>query len=209
MKFYSVNDKEFQKYGKVLDIDTSEIIKVAEAIEYPESGSKYVASIEEFEKLDVAKYIEKEIFGELPTQVGYCYGYNDTLNALEWHKCSEVNIAVTDFVLLLGNVWDIDENNRYNSENLKAFLVKKGEAIEVFATTLHFCPIMAKNDGFGCVVGLLKGTNTDLEEKAQDKLLFRKNKWIIAHEENAGLIDRGVASGIYNENIKICEEDIK
>lgn len=209
MKFYSVNDKEFQKYGKVLDIDTSEIIKVAEAIEYPENGSKYVASIEDFEKLDVAKYIEKEIFGELPTQVGYCYGYNDTLNALEWHKCSEVNIAVTDFVLLLGNVWDIDENNRYNSENLKAFLVKKGEAIEVFATTLHFCPIMAKNDGFGCVVGLLKGTNTDLEEKAQDKLLFRKNKWIIAHEENAGLIDRGVASGIYNENIKICEEDIK
>lgn len=209
MKFYSVNDKEFQKYGKVLDIDTTEIIKVAQAIEYPESGSKYVASIEEFEKLDVARYIEKEIFGELPTQVGYCYGYNDTLNALEWHKCSEVNIAVTDFVLLLGNVWDIDENNRYNSENLKAFLVKKGEAIEVFATTLHFCPIMAKNDGFGCVVGLLKGTNTDLEEKVHDKLLFRKNKWIIAHEENAGLIDRGVASGIYNENIKICEEDIK
>ena len=30
MKFYSVNDKEFQKYGKVLDVDTTEIIKVAQ-----------------------------------------------------------------------------------------------------------------------------------------------------------------------------------
>ena len=209
MKFYSVNDKEFQKYGKVLDIDTTEIIKVAQAIEYPESGSKYVPSEPQFETLEVSKLINKEIFGEIPSQMGYCWGYNDTLNALEWHKCSEVNIAVTDLVLLLGDVRELEDDCKYNSENVKAFLVKKGEAIEVFATTLHFCPIMAKNDGFGCVVGLLKDTNTNLETPSKDKRLFRKNKWIIAHNDNAALIEKGVVAGIYNENYKICEEDIK
>ena len=31
-------------------------------------------------------------------------GYNDTLNALEWHKCSEINIATTDLILLVGDL---------------------------------------------------------------------------------------------------------
>ena len=127
------------------------------------------------------------------------------LGALEWHKCSEVNIAVTDLILLLGDVRDIEEGNKYNSAKVKAFRVKKGQAIEVYATTLHFCPIETDKSGFGCVVGLLKGTNTDLEFASEDKLLFRKNKWIMAHNDNQALLNRGVVGGIYGENYKICE----
>ena len=206
MKIYRVTDKEFDTFGKVLDIDTKEIIEVAEKTEMPSEGSLYVASHEEFEKLPVMKTVQNEYFGGMPTQLGYCYGHSNMLNALEWHKCSEINIAVTDLILLLGDVRDIEEGNKYNSDKVKAFKVLKGEAIEVYATTLHFCPIETSKTGFGCVVGLLKGTNTDLDFVPEDKLIFRKNKWIMAHVENTALLEKGVVGGIYGINHKICEE---
>lgn len=203
MKIYEVSDKEFEKFGKLINLDTDEIIAEAEKFQMPSEGSIYKASCEEFEKLDIMKTVQNEYFGELPTQLGYCYGHSNMLNALEWHKCSEINIAVTDLILLLGDIRDIEENNKYNSSNVKAFKVKRGQAIEVYATTLHFCPIETQESGFGCVVGLLKGTNTDLDYTPDDKLLFRKNKWIMAHNDNQTLIDRGVAAGIYGENYKL------
>ena len=206
MKIYRVTDKEFSLFGKVLDIDTKDIVEEAQKIDMPAVGSAYVPSKEEFEKLPIMEVAKNEVFGGLSAQFGYCWGYNDTLNALEWHKCSEINIAVTDLILLVGDVRDIEEGNRYNSENVRAFKVLKGEAIEVYATTLHYCPVQTSKTGFGCVVGLLKDTNTNLDFVPEDKRLFRKNKWIIAHEDNTGLINKGIVGGIYGENYKISEE---
>ena len=201
MHIYRVTDSEFCDYGQVLDIDTDEIVNEAGRISMPASGSVYTASQPEFENLKIASDIRDKYFGELATQTGYCYGHSNALNALEWHKCSEINIAVTDMILLLGKVQDV-KDGRYDSANVKAFLVKKGEAIEVYATTLHFCPIETNADGFGCVVVLIKGTNLPLDGEPKDKLLFRKNKWLIAHEDNAALTERGVFPGIYGENYK-------
>ncbi len=202
MKIYRVTDKEFLPFGNVLNLDTKEIVAEAEKVAMPAEGSQYVPSKEEFEKLPIMNVAKNEVFGGMPTQFGYCWGYNDTLNALEWHKCSEINIAVTDLILLVGDLRDIEDGNRYNSDKVMAFKVLKGEAVEMYATTLHYCPIQTSEDGFGCVVGLLKDTNTDLDFQPEDKLIFRKNKWIISHEDNAELIEKGVIGGIYGENYK-------
>lgn len=203
MKIYNVTDKEFAQFGRVLDLDTDEIVAVADGIEKPAEGSAYEASRPEFEALPVKDAIRKACFGMMDTQIGYCYGHSHQLNALEWHTCSEVNIAIEDLILLLGDRRDIDGDNRYDSSRIKAFRLRRGEAIEVYATTLHFCPIETKPEGFGCVVGLLKGTNTPLEEPCDDPLLFRTNKWLIAHEDNAALIARGAVAGIYGENYEL------
>lgn len=203
IKLYSVNDSEFKTFGRVItDLDTSEIIAAAEKIERPEAGSAYSPREESFERLRIADQIKKEFFGTLPTQIGYCHGHNSLLNAAEWHFSSEINIAVTPLVLILGHVWDI-ENGKIDSSSFKAFYLPKGTAAEVYATTLHFCPCETEKSGFGCVVGLPLGTNTPLEEEADNPLLFRRNKWIIAHVENASLISKGVVSGITGKNIEI------
>lgn len=201
MHIYRVTDKEFNEFGKVLSYDTAEIIETAEKIPMPEEGSKYVPSQAEFEPLDIAGKMKLDIFGSLPIQMGYCWGYNNIMDALEWHKNSEVNIAVTDMILLLGRLQDV-ENNRYDSANVKAFLMKKGEAVEMYSTTLHFCPIQTEKDGFRCVVVLPEGTNTPLEDKGDNKLMTARNKWLIAHEACERLIARGFVGGIYGENYK-------
>ena len=177
--FYDVNDAEFASFGKVIkNLDASEITEAANKLQRPESGSAYMASVPEFEALDIAKQIEDEYFGTLPAQLGYCHGHSNFLNATEWHACSEINIAITPLVLILGHVWDI-KDGKIDSSKFTAFYLPAGTVVEVYATTLHFCPCEVQEEGFGCVVGLTAGTNTDLEKEVQNKMLFRKNKWII------------------------------
>lgn len=203
LKFYKTSDAEFSEYGRIIKgIDTAEIVKVAEGIEKPETGSIYEASTSAFEALKIKNEIQDICYGELPAQIGYCYGHSNFLNGWEWHTSSEINVATTDLVLILGKVSDI-KDGKIDSSTAKAFYVEKGEIIEVYATSLHFCPCEVSKDGFGCVVALPVGTNVPLEREAADKLLFRKNKWIFAHVDNEGLIARGVLPGITGENYEI------
>ena len=175
---------------------------MAEKIENPAEGSSYVPLEESFKALKISEEIEKEYFGTLPSQMGYCWGHNTMMNATEWHTSSEINIAVTPLVLILGHVWDI-ENGKIDSSAFKAFYLPKGTAVEVYSTSLHFCPCQVNDNGFGCVVGLPDGTNTPLEKEVKDKMLFRKNKWIISHVENTPLIEKGVVAGITGKNFEI------
>ncbi|MBQ8605807.1 MAG: DUF4867 family protein [Clostridia bacterium] len=202
-KIYSVQDPEFASYGRVIDyLDTKAVTEAASRIEMPKEGTVYKASEQTFEELSIARDIADKCFGQMPTQVGHCYGYSSFLNGTEWHLSSEINIATTPLVLLLGHVWEL-ENGKIDSSCFKAFYLPRGTAIECFATTLHFCPCQVEDSGFSLVVALPLGTNTDLDKKGDDALLFRKNKWIVSHEKNDSLIARGVVPGICGENIRI------
>ncbi len=208
MNIYSIDSPEFCRYGRVLNIDAEPFISAWKTA-MPEIGSAYEPSSECFEGLPEAEKIKNELFGSLPTQTGCCYGHSNKLNALEWHKSSEINIALTDLILLLGDVRDIEDGFRYDSGKVQAFRLKKGEAIEVYATTMHFCPIETSTDGFACVVALPLGTNVPLAEETSDKRLFRQNKWIIACEDNSPLIERGVLGGIYGTNYTFNNGEIE
>ena len=198
---FSVYDPEFKPFGRILDLNAEEIIRVGETFEMPE-GVIYKPSIDAFEELDIAAEIRDEVYGTLPTQIGYCYGHSRMLNATEWHTASEVNIAVTDFVLLLGHLWDI-ENGKIDSSQFKAFYVPKGTSVEVYATSLHYCPCQVSDEGFKCVVGLPSGTNTALDKQLKDKKITAKNKWLIAHVDNEAKIKQGAVPGITGINFEV------
>ena len=203
LKFYSIHDPQFKKYGRVIDtLDATELTEILETLEMPKQGSVYEAETPRLMATGAAREIEKRFFGETASQVGVCYGYNSQLNALEWHTCSELNVAVTPLVLLLGDLRDV-EDGAYDAARVEAFYLEKGAVIEVYGPTLHFCPCQVSGDGFICVVGLTKGTNLPLAEKSADELLFRKNKWLICHEYNRGLIEKGVHPGIHGENYTV------
>ena len=206
VEFYDVSDKEFAPFGRMIKgLDAAEMIEAAKKIPNPESGSSYLPSVEDFESLKIASEIKNEFFGSLPTQIGYCWGHSNFLNATEWHTSSEINVAVTPLVLILGHIWDIADG-KIDSSKFKAFYLPAGTVVEVYATSLHFCPCEVSEEGFGCVVGLPEGTNTNLEIETKDKLLFRKNKWIIAHVDNEPLKNRGVVAGITGTNYEIKYE---
>lgn len=203
LKLYSVEDDAFSEYGRVIsDYRTEEIIQAAKEIPMPEEGSSYLPSVDAFEKLTLAQTVQEDIFGCLPTQMGYTYGHSNFMNAMEWHCCSELNVAVTPLVMLLAKRSDL-QSGKLDSSQVKAFYLPAGTVVEVYATTLHFCPLEVMKEGFGCVVGLLKGTNLPHEEDRPDKLMFRQNKWLLAHNENQTLLDKGCVPGISGVNYQL------
>lgn len=201
-----VTDPAFRVYGKVVEgYEAGELLDRMKETPLPEDVI-YVPSVPELEELKVSGEIEKRMFGQLPIQVGYCNGHNKKLNAVEYHRNSEVNIAVTDMVLIVGRQQDITDEYTYDSGKMEAFLVPAGTAVEVYATTLHYAPCHVEEGGFRCVVILPKGTNTDLEPfgetaEGEDRLLFAKNKWLIGHEE--GGLPSQAYIGISGENLSI------
>lgn len=200
----NVNDIEFRKYGKVLNnYDVKELLSKMEETPLPE-GVIYEPSIKELEALEVAKDFKNREFGGLDIQIGYCNGNNYMLNAVEYHRTSEINIAVTDLILLLGLEQDIEDDYSYDTSKIEAIFVPAGTAIEVYGTTLHYAPCNANDGGFRCVVILPKNTNTELEttieKHGEDALLFAKNKWLIGHPET-DLGEQGAFIGLKGENI--------
>lgn len=204
MKIQNVTDASFRKYGKVLEgYDFAGLLKEMKHTPVPEDVV-YVPSVEELEALDIAKELQNKGFGGLPIQIGYCNGHNKKLNAVEYHRNSEINVAVTDLVLLIGCQQDIEADFTYDTAKIEAFLVPAGTAVEVYATTLHYAPCHVNEGGFQCVVVLPKGTNTELTfqtaEEGEDSLMTAKNKWLIAHED--AKID-GAFNGLKGENITL------
>ena len=82
----------------------------------------------------------------MPIQIGCCNGHNKKLNAVEYHRDSEVDIAVDDLILILGKQQDIEEDHTYDTSRMEAFLVPAGTAVEVYATTLHYAPCHVKDE---------------------------------------------------------------
>ena len=204
MKIQKVTDPAFRKYGQVLEgYDFTGLIKEMKHTPVPEDVI-YVPSVEELEALDIMKDLQNKGYGGLPVQIGYCNGHNKKLNAVEYHRNSEINVAVTDLVLLIGHQQDIEPDHTYDTSKIEAFLVPAGTGIEVYATTLHYAPCHVNEGGFQCVVVLPKGPNTDLtfqtEKTGEDSLMTAKNKWLIAHEDAK---IAGAFNGLKGENITI------
>jgi hypothetical protein len=202
LKIYSIFDEAFRPFGKVIELDTADIIAAANTIDLPATGASYVPSEPKFEVLPIAEEIKNTYFGQMPTQVGFCWGHSSFMNAVEWHTSTEINIAVTPLMLFLGERKDLD-GNHYDSEKLTVVYVPAGTAFETYATTLHFCPCEVQAEGFRFVVALPTGTNTALATPSENPLLFATNKWMLTHVDNQVHIAKGVVPGVTGVNYEI------
>lgn len=208
-KIKSLNSESFVKYGRILTgFDTTQIIKyMEEQTQIPEAGNIYVASVEEMEKFSLYSQLKNSVYGGMDIQFGFCNGKNTTYNGCEYHKGSEITIAVTDFMIIFGDVNDICDNE-YDNSKAEIFYVEKGTVFEIYQTTLHLSPCCVREEGFKSVIILPKGTNTPLEfEKTntikEEKIMLMKNKWILAHKDREPLVKAGAYTGIIGENFSL------
>ena len=203
----SVLDPAFRPFGRLLDIPAGALADICRtSAVMPESGSRYVPSMPELEAMPEFIRLGHTLGGELELEIGCCWGYNHMLNCLEYHRSSEWNIAVTDMVLILARQQDMEGFDLPEGKT-EAFFFPKGTMIEVYATTLHFCPCQTGDGGFVSIVILPKGTNLPLQEPKPEggdgPLLWAKNKWLIAHEQNVPVVNRGAYPGLHGENFQI------
>lgn len=204
MEIKKITDSAFRKYGKILTgIDFMELIEEMQKTPCPDDVI-YEPSAAALEALPVCGEMQKVCYGELPIQVGYCNGYNKKLNAVEYHRSSELDIAASDAILLLGWQPDVTEDYTYETAKMEAFLLPKGVGVELYATTLHYAPCSAGDQGFRVVIVLPRDTNLPLDaahEGGEDGHLTAKNKWLIGHPE--GGLPEGSPLGLIGENITL------
>jgi len=205
MKIQNVTDDSFRKYGRVVkNIDFSGLVQVLNEKTPTPDDVVYEPSVAALEELPVFAELQSKTYGELPIQIGYCNGQNYLLNAVEYHRSSEINVAGTDAILLVGQQKDITDDFTYDTSLIEAFLVPKGTAVELYATTLHYAPCSVGDAKFQVAIVLPKDTNLPLEkghEGWEDALITAKNKWLIGHAQ--GGLPEGSHIGLIGENISV------
>ncbi len=208
----SVEHAAFLRYGRVLDrLDPREMIARARAILPSTDGVVYepsVPALEEPSTLNTA--IIHEVYGGMDVQVGWCYGSNLQMGALEYHKGCEVNVCLTEALLLVGDQRDIayGDNPTYDTRLVEAFYAPEGCVVEFHPWNLHYAPIHVTRGGsFATLVYLPRNTNTDLTYQVpsvgENKLLFAVNKWLLAHPDVSNLAAQGAHPGLVGDDIVI------
>ncbi|MEN6480051.1 MAG: DUF4867 family protein [Anaerolineales bacterium] len=212
-----VGDPAFKRYGRLLTAyDPTEMMARASLILPRAEGVAYEPSVRALEAPSLFnEAMQCEVFGGMPIQVGWCYGHNVSLDALEYHRGSEVDLCLTDVVLLVGHVQDIcwgeDEQMgpvSYDTAKVAAFFAPAGAVVELSPWNLHYAPIQCRADqSFATLVYLPKGTNEPLSFQVppwgENRLLFAVNKWLLAHPSVGSLQEAGAYPGLAGENITV------
>lgn len=206
MEIKKLTDAAFRKYGRVVQgYDFGPLVE--ELQKTPDcDGVAYEPSIPALEATATAAQLQKKTYGELPIEIGYCNGINYKLNAIEYHRSSEINVAATDAILILGLQQDITDDFTYDTAKMEAFLLPKGTAVEIYATTLHYAPCSVGDAQFKVGIVLPAGTNYPLKEEHtgwEDALITAQNKWLIGHAE--GGLDAGAHIGLIGKNLDVRE----
>ena len=207
-----VTDPAFERYGRVLtQYDAAEMIARGLAILPETEGVVYQASVASLEEPSAFnRALAREVFGGMPVQVGWCYGHNVSMGALEYHKGIEVNVCLTDVVLLVGHLQDVQfgDEIRYDTRHVAAFYAPAGAVVEFHCWNLHFAPIHAtQGERFATLVYLPRGTNERMpytvQRVGEARLLFAVNKWLIAHPGAQGLVASGAYAGMVGDDITV------
>ncbi len=206
MKIDLVTDKSFAPYGKVLTgYDTSGLLQALKKMPVSE-GVDYVPSEPSLEAEDIFTLFRDNAYGGMPIQLGVCKGYNTKLNCLEYHRDSELNIGLNDYILLVALESDI-ENGMLDTSKVKAFRAPAGLVVEMYATTLHYAPCHTnEKEGFCVCVVVPRGTNCEKPGitplNPEDNMLWACNKWLLAHPESIEAKE-GAHIGLTGKNIDI------
>lgn len=207
----SVQSSRFKQYGQILEgLDVQGLLDKASAVTpIPEEGTLYVPSLKELEAFPVVEALAP-YYGHQPLQVGFCNGRNQNMNGLEYHKSPEVIMAVTDCVLFLCPFDHLQDFESVRTIDAELFFLPKGSVVLIKSHILHLAPCMVEQQGFQAIIILPKDTNEPLDpeeikkrdssSEKEDRLLFKKNKWILAHPEREQLVSQNVHVGLVGEN---------
>lgn len=211
----SATSSRFKKYGRILSsLQIDDLLDKANSILQlgDEEKTTYIPSIKELEELEIANHL-KLFFGGMKIEIGSCFGKNKAINGAEYHKSPELFIAVTDCLQFLSPYEELDDFQTLNSCKAEVFYFPKGSAALIEPNVLHLAPCSVYEEGFISLIVLPEGTNfaldaEDLKRKQVSddpelRLLYKKNKYMLAHKSRSHLINDGVLDGLRGENRQI------
>lgn len=203
-----ISDPEFTKYGKIYtNYDVTDVMEYMDKnITIDKTSNIYVPSNAELEKISSMQTIATDIFAGMPFEAGECTGQSSNFTAVEYHQGSELNVMLTDVVMVLGKRNILEENGTFNAkEQGELFFVPRGTVVEFYSDTLHYSPIKVDNSGFKIIVMLPAGSNQPLPENfhSNNPRIVKKNKFQVVHESRTDKIKQGAQIGVSGDLIEL------
>lgn len=207
-KIRNVSDPAFRQYGVVWKgFDLTELRKfAAENISIDPDKNFYTPSDSKLEKLPLIGRISDEVYAGMPLEAGECTGQTRDFTAVEYHQGSEVNVTMTDVVMVLAHRAVLEEKGSVNpKEDADLFFVPAGTVFEMYSDTLHYSPIKVHDSGFSVIVILPEGSNQPLAEgfSAENKRIVKKNKFQLVHACRKDKIAAGAVIGVTGDLIEL------
>jgi len=104
MEIINAEDKRFRNYGRLItEVDFSPVVEAMQSTTIPENVV-YEPSVAALEATSAFDKIRDICYGETDIQIGHCIGKNTLLNALEYHRNCEVNIAEKDTLIMVAPI---------------------------------------------------------------------------------------------------------
>ncbi|MFT8459320.1 MAG: DUF4867 family protein [Liquorilactobacillus ghanensis] len=202
-----INVENFKIYGNLLqNYDLKEVQNFfANQVSYGEGGNSYNPSNPVLEKMSAIQQIGADVYAGMEFSAGECTGQAQSFSAVEYHQGSEVNIMLTDVVMVLGKRSQIKDGLFNAAADAKLFFIPAGTVIEMYSDTLHYSPIKVEETGFKAVVMVLKGTNQALPVgfKSPNRWIVKKNKFQAAHAVRKDKLAAGSVEGVAGKLIKL------
>lgn len=211
LMIHRIDSSRFSQYGTLLpSLKVQDLLDAAQRLTtIPEEGNLYVASLPELEALAETRSMEPYFAGQ-PIQVGYCNGRNTSINGAEYHKSPELFVAVTDCLQFLTPFKQLKSFSSVHTNTAELFYFPKGSVALIKEKVLHLAPLCVHQEGFKSIIVLPKGTNEPLGKELnkdpsckEDRLLFKQNKWMLAHPDRVQLTSQGVVVGLEGENLSV------
>ncbi len=202
------SDQAFAKYGKIYtNYDISSIISyMDEKITIDKTNNIYVPSNAELEKIPAMQTIATDVFAGMPFEAGECTGQSSNFTAVEYHQGSELNVFLTDVVMVLGKRSILEADGSFNAKDQgDLFFVPRGTVVEFYSDTLHYSPIKVHDSGFKIIVMLLAGSNQPLPENfhSNNPRIVKKNKFQVVHASRTDKIAQGAQIGVTGDLIEL------
>lgn len=206
----TVFDSSFRKYGQVLTgYDFSGLLNLLKEVsEKPLDRVIYVPSCPELEAHETYLELKRNLYGGMDIDLGYCNGNNSVVNCLEYHKGSELQLAVEDTIIPVGQWRDIDSEWKYDLSKLELFFCPGGTAIELNAQTLHDSPFSTDMTvGFRMIIGLPRGTNSEMTPiprlNGEDGLFASKNTWMLHYSNAPEVVSGSMNVGLIGKRMDV------
>lgn len=207
LRLSDVFSPAFARYGKVLCVpDGDTLVEALKRTRMPKEGNLYHASLPSLEKNALIRRFQESVFGGMKVQAGCCNGFGTTMNAMEYHKCPEINVTTDGAVLLLGRADQLHDGT-FDARDAVGFYLPPHIFVEIDPKVLHFAPLSVTPQGFRCLVVLEKHTNEAFEKEpvraeGEDRLLWMRNKWMTCHPDSPQA-RKGAFIGIRGENLRL------
>lgn len=203
-----ITDPSFKQYGVIWEnYDLTEVKNFAHNhFTIPSGPNVYVPSNPELEKCALFGELSRDIYAFMPLEAGQCMGHTSDFTAVEYHQGSEVNITLTDVIMVLAHRAILEEKDSIDAQKeADLFYVPAGTVFEMYSDTLHYSPIMVHDSGFKVIVVLPKGSNQPLKYglKTHNPRIVKQNKFQLVHKCRTDKIAQGAIIGVTGDLIKI------